>query len=310
MKLVSIITINYNSSPVTESLLESLKTINGYAPLEVIVVDNASKINPIPRWKQQYPEYRFFRSNVNLGFAGGNNMGIAMAKGDYFFLINNDTEVTADLIEKLVATMEANPRVGMISPKIRYFDEPSRIQYAGFTEMNYWTGRNVGIGSFQEDKGQFDNIVGKTGYIHGAAMMIRRAAAEKAGLMDETFFLYYEELDWCERIKKAGFEAWVNLQALIYHKESVSVGKKSSTKEYFMNRNRIFFLRKHAPWHCCLFFYVYFLFVVMPRNVISYLRHKDYANIPLLFKAVFWNLTHKISPKQTPLCVRQKEPAL
>ena len=94
--------------------------------------------------------------------------------------------------------------------------------------------------------------------------------------MTENFFLYYEEMDWNEHIKRAGYEAWVNTNALIYHKESVSVGQGSPLKEYFMNRNRILFIRRNAPLNKALVFYVYFMLMVVPRNVLSYIKQKNY----------------------------------
>ncbi len=126
--------------------------------------------------------------------------------------------------------MDANPSTGMISPKINYFTDKGLIQYAGYTPMNYYTCRNSCIGLREKDTGQYDHITAPTAYCHGAAMMIRKEAINKAGLMSENFFLYYEEVDWCEHIKRAGYDAWVCTDAVIYHKESVSVGKKSKLK--------------------------------------------------------------------------------
>jgi len=292
MKLVSIVTVNFNQPIVTEALLKSLKEVNTYANLEIIVVDNGSKINPVPEWKWKYPDIVFVRSDVNLGFAGGNNIGIQQAKGDYFFLINNDTEVTPRLIDQLVGSMSANAKIGLISPKIHYFDKPGLLQYAGYTNMNYFVARNHCIGQFEEDKGQYDLLSGETGYAHGAAMMISREAANKAGLMGENYFLYYEELDWCERIRNAGYEIHTNLTALIYHKESISVGKRSALKEYFMTRNRILFNRKNAPALSFFIFCVYFSIAVVPRNTLQYLIRKEFNFIPVFYKAIFWHFSN------------------
>ena len=166
------------------------------------------------------------------------------------------------------------------------------IQYAGYTPMNYYTCSNSCIGLREEDKGQYDHIIAPTAYCHGAAMMIRKDAIEKAGPMSENFFLYYEEVDWCEHIKRAGYEAWVCTDAVIYHKESISVGKKSKLKEFFMNRNRILFTRRNAPLLKKLFFYPYFILLVVPRNLLVYIKDKNYSFIPMLLKAVWWNFTH------------------
>lgn len=292
MQLVSVITVNFNHSHITEALLDSISDKNHYQPIEIIVVDNASAINPIPAWQNKYKHIKFIRSEVNLGFAGGNNLGIKEAKGEYLFFVNNDTEFTDGLIETLVNTLNAHPEVGMVSPKIRYYDKPDMLQYVGFTPMNYYTARNNCIGQFETDKGQYDNLTGETGFIHGAAMLVRKDAVQKAGVMHENYFLYYEEMDWCERVRKAGYKIWVNTNALIYHKESVTVGGKSTLKEFFMNRNRILFIRRNCSLIVRFIFWTYFIFVVAPRNIISYIKAGQWSFIIVLLRAIGWNFTH------------------
>ncbi len=297
MKKVSIITVNFNQPGVTEELLNSIKTTCKYPNLEIIVVDNGSRENIVPRWIEKYSHVRFLRSEENLGFAGGNNLGINEATGDYFFLVNNDTEFTPGLVEKLVDLLDSNPAIGMVSPKIRYYAEKSLIQYAGFTPMDFNTARNKCVGLMEEDKGQYDHSTGPTGFAHGAAMMVKKEAIEKAGLMAENFFLYYEEMDWCERIKQQGYQIWIEPGALIYHKESVSVGKKSALKEFFMNRNRILFIRRNAPRLSQLIFYCHFSLLVTPRNIFNYLKEQRPDLIKQLFSSIIWNITNKKTSK-------------
>jgi len=292
MPLVSIITVNYNHPSVTEEMLESIFTKNDYDTIEIIVVDNGSKINPVPAWEKKYSNVLFIRSEKNLGFAGGNNLGIKYAKGELLFLVNNDTEFTTGLVGKLEKVLTTNPLAGIVSPKIHYYNQANLLQYAGYTEMNFYTGRNGCIGQFEKDEGQYKS--GETGYAHGAAMMVKKEAIEKAGVMSENFFLYYEELDWCERIKKSGFKIWVETGALIFHKESMSVGKQSALKEYFMNRNRILFERKHASSFAFAVFITYFLLLVVPRNIVSYIKNKQYHFIPLFLKAIWWNFRNDV----------------
>lgn len=289
MKKVSIITVNFNQAAVTGQFLASVETCNDYEPAEVIVVDNGSETDHTKKWKDQYRNVRFIRSERNLGFAGGNNSGIKVATGDYFFLVNNDTELTAGLIESLADILDKHPRVGAVSPKILYFDKPDIIQYAGFTEMNMNTGRNVCIGQMEQDKGQYDDCTGITGYVHGAAMMIRKEAVDAAGLIPEMFFLYYEEMDWCEKIKRTGYEIWIEPKARIYHKESMSVGKNSLLKEYFMCRNRILFIRRNAPFFSRIIFYFHFLFLVAPRNLLGYLFNGNTGHARQFLRAIWWN---------------------
>jgi GT2 family glycosyltransferase len=292
MNKVSIITVNYNQDAMTEAVMDSiLKTVT-YEPVEILVVDNGSRVNPVECWKIKYPTIKFFRCDVNVGFAGGNNIAVKEATGDYLFLVNNDTEFTVGMIDKLVDTLDKHPEAGMVCPKIRYFDQPELLQYVGFTKMNYFTARNRCIGHLEKDNGQYDDQSGETAYPNGAAMMVRRSAMAKAGLMTEIYFLYYEELDWAEHIKRAGYTIRVNLDAMIFHKESITVGRKSALKEYFMNRNRILFIRRNCPFHVRLVFWMYFIFFVTPRNLLNYIKEKQWAFIPVLFKAIFWNLTH------------------
>ncbi|PTR00946.1 hypothetical protein C8P68_101176 [Mucilaginibacter yixingensis] len=292
MKKVSIITVNFNQAGVTLALLQSIQQTNTYADTEIIVVDNGSQENPQQAIAQQYADVKFIRSDRNLGFAGGNNLGINAATGDYFFLVNNDTEFTPGLIQKLVDVLDAHPEVGAVSPRINYFNDKTLIQYAGFTRVNFYTCRNYAVGKFKRDEGQFDEVCGPTAYAHGAAMMVKREATAKAGLMFENYFLYFEEIDWCERILRAGYQIWMRGDAVIYHKESVSVGKKSVIKEYFMNRNRILFTRRNAPLLAKPVFYIYFMLMVVPRNIISYVKAGDKQFIGVLLKAIGWNLTH------------------
>lgn len=293
MALISIITVNFNQPQATLDLLKSIYECYPKANLEVIVVDNGSRDDHGEEFKNTDLHVLYIRSEKNLGFAGGNNLGIKSAKGEYLFLVNNDTEFSPGLLETLTETLQGNAEIGIISPKINYWDNKQIIQYAGFTKMNYYTCRNECIGQFETDRGQFNNINAETGYIHGAAMMIRRSALKAAGNMAENFFLYYEEMDWCEQIKRSGFKIWVNTNAVIYHKESLSVGKNSAIKEFFMNRNRILFTRKNATVGQKLFFWFYFICFVTPRNVVKYLTEGTSSFIGVLFKAIFWNLRNK-----------------
>src|SRR6478609_7035888 len=138
--LVSIIILNYNQIKVTFEFIESTKKLT-YKNFEIILIDNDSKDNPTALVHSTYPEVRLIVNTENLGFTGGNNVGIQAAKGDYYFIVNNDTEVTPDLFERLLEPFAADPTIGVVCPKIRYFHNPNIIQYAGFTEINPITGR-------------------------------------------------------------------------------------------------------------------------------------------------------------------------
>ena len=183
---ISIITINYNGLANTCALIETIP-FNDY-PLEVIVVDNASSEDEATHIEQRYPKIKVIRSKENLGFAGGNNLGIQAALGKYLFFVNNDTIFKEFNIQSLVERLESNSRIGMVCPKIRFAWGSCPIQFAGYTPLSRITLRNKAIGYGEEDLGQYD-IAHSTPYAHGAAMMVKREAVEKAGMMPECYFL-------------------------------------------------------------------------------------------------------------------------
>lgn len=302
---VSIITVNYNQSTVTLELLQSIRKLS-YPHIEVIVVDNGSDEDMGPLVAQQFPEVKYIRSEANLGFAGGNNLGIEMAKGDYLFFVNNDTEIEDGCIEWLTARFLSSTAIGVVSPKIRYFHHRDTIQYAGFSRISPITARNKTFGKNEKDKGQW-NIPDVTHYAHGAAMMVSRKVIEKAGKMPEDYFLYYEEMDWCEQIKRAGFEIWYEPAALIYHKESISVGKASPLKSYYLTRNRILFMRRNANWFAFGFFCFFFVFFALPKALLGHWRKGEQTHLEAVRRAVKWHFQSE-RPAQEPWLMKKPTP--
>ncbi|HXH19766.1 MAG TPA: glycosyltransferase family 2 protein [Chitinophagales bacterium] len=298
--LVSIITVNFNQAEMTCALLNSVKKLT-YPNFEMIVVDNGSQENPSAKILTVFPSAKIIISKINLGFAGGNNLGIRESKGEYLFFVNNDTELSADVIEPLLMAFEKNKKAGVISPKIYYFEQPEIIQYAGYTPVNPCTARNATIGQFEKDRGQHDQPK-PTPYAHGAAMMVKREAIDKAGMMPEFFFLYYEELDWCEQIRKAGFEIYYEPKAKVYHKESVSVGKLSPMKTFYLTRNRILFMRRNAGTLNLMLFALFLAFVTIPKNVLMYCLKGEFTLARSFLQGVIWNLFNKIPH---PISARQ-----
>ncbi len=292
MGITSIITVNFNQPAVTVELLKSIRQHIDSEQVEVVVVDNGCREDHSDLFIDAYPGVIYVSSVKNLGFAGGNNLGVKHATGDYFLFLNNDTEVTAGLITNLTSVLETNPNAGMVSPLILYYDQPDIIQYAGFTKMNYLTCRNRNIAHLDVDSGQFDKITTETGYCHGAAMMCRKADVQSIGMMAENYFLYYEELDWCEQFIRAGKSIYFTGTAKIYHKESISVGKESVIKTYFMTRNRLLFIRRNTGFINTMIFCIYYLSVACPRQVLKYIFNQRKDLVKWVFKGIIWNISH------------------
>lgn len=297
MKRTSIISVNYNQTEVTIAFLKSVKENTVNNNVEVIIVDNSPLTDQETVFKAHYEDIVYIRSRNNLGFAGGNNLGINVATGDFILLLNNDTEITPNLLDVLCGALEDNKEIGLISPLILYYDNPETIQYAGFTEMNYLTARNSGIGSMEKDIGQYDLNSAQTAFCHGAAMMCRREDLKVVGLMEENYFLYYEEMDWCEKFRRCGKKMWFTGQAKVYHKESISVGKESSIKTYFMTRNRMLFIRRNTNTLNTFCFSVFFIVLACSKQAWVYYRKGRKDLIKWIIKGVLWNLSHSKNSK-------------
>jgi len=297
MTLTSIITVNFHQTAVTIDLLKSIAKL--YTPLqvEVILVDNGAEQNMEKIFQPYFGNITYIQSAENLGFAGGNNLGLRQAKGEYFFLLNNDTEIPEGCIEAMIAEMENNEDIGLLSPLLLYFDQKDLIQFAGFTAINYLTGRNGNLGRLEKNVGQYTNQSYQIGFCHGAAMMCRKKDLQLAGVMDESYFLYYEELDWCEKFKRIGKKIWFTGRTFVYHKESISVGKASALKTYFNTRNRMLFIRKNTGWLNTLFFSIYYTLIACPKDAIKFAISGRLDLAKWVCKGLFWNFTHPKNSK-------------
>ena len=291
--LVSIITVNYNQAEVTCAFIESLNKIT-YPNFEVIVVDNNSTLDNPQIIKQRYPNIIFIQNPINYGFAAGNNFGLMRAKGDYVMLLNNDIEVPPNFMEPLVEKLESNLTIGAVSPKIKFYYQNDTIQYAGFTPINNITMRNTAIGYHQKDTGQFE-VDKKTAYAHGAAMMVPMRVVKEVGLMSYIFFLYYEEADWCARIAKAGYSMYYVHNSYVLHKESVSTGKLSALKIYYLNRNRIVFMRRNIIGRKFYLSLGYQLFVAIPKNAFKFLLKGKISLFLAYYRAIGWHIANLFS---------------
>ncbi|GAC1418068.1 MAG: glycosyltransferase family 2 protein [Flavisolibacter sp.] len=292
--LISIIVLNWNGTELTCAFLNSLSATNTYTNIEVIIVDNHSTLDPSAKFKEVYPEVIVIRNTNNLGFSGGNNVGMRAAKGQYLFIVNNDTELTTGLLEGLLEIFEQFKDAGMACPKFHYFFNKGTIEYAGYHAVNIFTGRNGMVGQLEKDHGQYDTIR-QTNYGHGGAMMVPKKIINEVGLLPEEFFLYYEELDWSERIKKKGYKIYYQPKSLIYHKESMTTGKSSPLKTFYLTRNRILFMRRNIALPGFLIFSLYFICFTIPKNTLLFYLTKQKPHLRSFWKAIGWHFNPKIS---------------
>ena len=294
---ISIITINYNGLNDTCELIDTLPLED--KSIEVIVVDNASKEDEVSIIAQRYPQVKVIRSEENLGFAGGNNIGIKAARGKYLFFLNNDTLLKhhTSAISLLINRLESDTKIGVVCPKIRFSWEDHPIQFAGYTPLSRITMRNRAIGCGEADLGQYDTAH-PTPYAHGAAMIVKREVIEKAGFMPECYFLYYEELDWSMMIRRAGYNIWYEPAFTVYHKESQTTGQQSSLRTYYIIRNRLLFIKRNNYSPTRYLSYIYLIGLVACRDILKYSLQCRFDMAKATLKGIrdFISLNSKLSP--------------
>lgn len=252
---VAIIVLNWNNWADLEPCLASLARLE-YPSATTVVVDNGSRDGSAQQVAEAFPEVKLIALEENLGFAGGNNVGVRWAMEEGFahvWLLNNDTEVAPDALEPLVAMMEADPIVGMCGSKIYYHSQPNQIWFAGgMIDLDY--GRVWHLGLREEDRGQWDDPA-DVDYVTGCSLLARISALEGVGLLDEEFHAYGEDCDWCRRTREAGWRLVYVPGSRVWHKISAASGGHLTWRKALRRlRGQVQFLRRHAPWwrwpHC------------------------------------------------------------
>ncbi|HHX42542.1 MAG TPA: glycosyltransferase family 2 protein [Chloroflexi bacterium] len=244
MPLVCIVVLNWNNAPETLSCLASLQWVD-YPRFDVVIVDNGSTDASVTTIRQHHPEVTVLEAGANLGFTGGNNLGLrwALDRGAaYALLLNNDTALEPSFLRRTVEAAEADPRVGIASPLILYHSQPDTIWSAGGT-IDWRRGTATMIGLDARHAGQFGHTPYQVDFVTGCALLIKAGVMRRVGLLDDRFFLYYEDTEWCVRARRAGYRIIVVPQARIWHKISPAAREASAQVHYFMTRNRLLFLR-------------------------------------------------------------------
>ncbi len=195
------------------------------------------------------------QTGANLGYAGGNNVGIryALACGaDYVWLLNNDTVVDVDALTEMVRLAESDEKIGMVGSKLLYYDRPNIIQAAGGGWFNFWRGLSYHYGWLEEDRGQWDKVF-ELEYVTGASLLAKGSLINIVGMMLETFFMYGEDVEWQIRARQSGYRLVFCPRSRVWHKESRTVGFKSPIQDYYGVRNSLLLVKTYAPRPICLY---------------------------------------------------------
>ena len=247
---IAVIVLHYQNLADTLECLDSLQT-QDYPDFEIILVDNGSSDADLSEKTQHYPRVHFMRNATNLGFAEGNNTGIrvALQRGaDSILLLNNDTVSSPDLLSAFAKAADLHPEAGVFGAKIFFYDDPTVIWHAG-GDVHPRTLRCFHHGCGDSGLSKKWEEVRPIGYACGCALFIKKEVIASVGLMEPRFFLLWEEIDWCWRIRKAGYECLYIPEARVWHKVSRSFegGNRGPLWTYYYFRNRLLFLKRNVP---------------------------------------------------------------
>ena len=286
---ISIIILNWNQPDVTIDCLNSLSKIDS-PKFKVFLIDNGSTKSNLLKLKKNltYSFVKFIQLNENLGYAGGNNKGIGLALKEgykYILLLNNDVFVEKNFLRKLLEIVEEDKTVGIVGPKINYSSKKSLIWSAG-GKIDTFLGNHRLIFNKKKDVFNTKKLL-DVGYVSGCALLSRSEIFEKIGLLDENYFLYGEESDFCYRVKKeTGVKLVIRLDSKIYHKVSVSSVDKQRIV-YYLTRNRLYFLSKYYSGFKLLIRFFFLGLLEFPKYLIYYpILYKDINVLRFFFKGI------------------------
>ncbi len=248
--LVWALVVNWNGREMTLECIESLQR-STYANQRILIVDNASTDGSVAAIRSRYPDVDILPLPDNRRFAGGTNAGIqyALTHGaDFVLLLNNDTIVAPGYLEPMVERICSDGSIGIVAPKILYHSAPDTLWYAGGM-ISFWTGTMKHRGIRERDLGQRDDA-GETDYASGCCLLARRELVNAVGLLDESYFMYTEDADWCMRARRAGYRIVYEPRATIWHRLSVSAGGHLSWyKLKNKARGNVTFFLRYARWY-------------------------------------------------------------
>lgn len=239
------VVLNTNRRDDTCECLASLRA-NTYPHHRVLVLDNGSTDGSVAAIRAAFPDVEIISLDVNLGYAGNNNVGIQAAldrSADWVFVLNEDTVLAPDCLTQLMAVAASDPRIGILGPMVYNYDEPTVIQSAGGRLGPYWISSHFG-----QNEGDCRQFVEPhpVEWISGCAILVRRAVIEQVGVLDARFFIYWEETDWCMRAAKAGWRIVQVPTARLWHKGVQRNYRPGPAVTYYSTRNRLLLLAKHA----------------------------------------------------------------
>jgi N-acetylglucosaminyl-diphospho-decaprenol L-rhamnosyltransferase len=245
---LSIVIVNWNTSQLLRQCLSSIK--NCGENWEIVVVDNASTDDSSRMVEDEFPEAHLLLNETNLGFARANNRGIQASRGRYILLLNSDTVASEEALAYLVSFMDQHPNVGACGPRLLRLDgSPQPYAFGGDPTLFYLLARGINQLLFRRYLHDWaTHTIQEVDWVSGACLMARRQAIEQVGLLDENIFMYFEDNDWCLRIRKAGWKVYYNPQVSIVHIGGQSLAQNPSARQAYYHSLNYFYAKHYSPF--------------------------------------------------------------
>ena len=304
---LSIVIVNWNTRDLLRDCLNSVSDAIEALSVEVLVVDNASKDNSCTMVREEFPNVRLIESESNLGFAGGNNLALARAAGRYVLLLNTDTLVHGNVLAQAVAWLDRHPDVGVLGPRVLNADGSIQASCSAFPSLRHLAMQTLGLTKLAKwdsyrMTGWDRSSERRVEVISGAAMFVRRAAMEEVGLLDENFFFYGEETDWCRRYAKAGWALVFAPIPEITHFGNGSAAKLNHRRDVLMTEGTTRLHKKHGGYFAALACFVMLIAHNVSRaifwSIASVVKGSQARERAAHFAKVVWDLP-KAWPRET-----------
>lgn len=306
---VAIVILNWNGRKFLEQFLPFVLSHSGTSA-EIIVADNASTDDSVPWMQEHYPAIRLIRNKENGGFAKGYNDALKEVQAEYYVLLNSDIEVTENWIEPVIRMMDADPSIGACQPKLRSWHEREKFEYAGaaggfIDRYGYPFCRGRIFFSLETDEGQYDDAC-EIFWATGACMFVRADLYHKLGGLDEDFFAHMEEIDFCWRLKIAGYKIMYCPDSVVYHIGGGTLPKSSSRKTYLNFRNNFTLLYKNLPARHL--FSVFFVRLILDGVAgVKFLITGGFSDMFAVTRAHFSFYRHLAAHRRKRRSLQQKE---
>ncbi len=292
---ITVVIPHYNGLKILDDCLNSLFK-NTFSDFDTLLIDNGSTDGSQQMVREKYPQVTLVQNEQNLGYAGGCNQGIRMAKTEYVLLLNNDTVMPPNFLQEMLAALERDPQAAMVQPKILSIQNKKHFDYSGaaggeLDVFGYPFARGRIFDTVERDEGQYDRLEAQVFWTSGCALLLRKSVTDRIGLLDEDFFAHQEEIDLNWRAQLAGYKNLVTTRTHIFHYTGFTLGHHNQWKMYLNHRNNLIMMLKNYSWASLVVLFPLRLLLELV-TVVADLILWNGKRAPAVLKALYYIFTH------------------